>query len=113
MRTSTAVPCPTSAATSSNCPSAGRCTDGTNSGTASGKASARKRQGIGSISKAAPTSPESWAQPGATGTVQTAPGQLPSHARPAHSRCTTQAPSHHSGVATMPFGAITIERPVS
>ena len=68
VRTSTEVPCPTSSASRSNWPSAGRSRGGSSSASASSGASARTRHGSGSTSSTAPTRPASCAHSGATGT---------------------------------------------
>ena len=72
---------------------------------ASGSASRRARQGSGRIASAAASSPASWAQAGAAGTVCTAPGMPASRARKASSPCTAMAPSDHSGEARLPSRA--------
>ena len=105
MRSSTAVPCPTSTATSSNCPSAGRGGCGHSNGHASGSASKRSLNGNGATSNAAASSPAACAQSGATGTTQTAAGHDASHASKATSPCTSAAATVHNAGSRLPSSA--------
>jgi len=57
------------------------------------------------MSTHAASSPAACAHAGATAADHIPPGPCVSHARPAHSRCTTHAPSDHSGAASTPSSA--------
>ena len=106
VRTSTAVPWPTSAASTSNRPVGGHGTGGRSSGSTSGTASARSRHGSGTPPAARRQQARQRAQSGAAGTVQTAPGQAASHASARTSRLHHPSrPAYHSGGSSTPSSA--------
>ena len=102
----TALPCPTSAATSSNCPAAGRSRGGSSKGSTSGSALRRTRHGKGVISSTAASKPPNCAHHGATPADHTTAGDCASQARKPPSIDTSQAPMLHSGDATAPSSAM-------
>ncbi len=102
MRTSTAVPWPTSAATSSKRPGAGRAAKGHSRGSSIGAASSRTRQGKGSIRTAPPASPATSAQAGGVATCTLASGQRASQASSHSKGFNADAASCQSGGNAMP-----------
>ena len=105
MRSSTAVPWPTSAATNSNWPSGGRDTAGHSSGSIKGTAKARNRHGNGSSASSAANTPQATAQGGAAAAVHTAPGHAASHCKGMHSPCTSHAATVQNGASQTPSKA--------
>lgn len=105
MRTSAALPWPTSASVTSIWPSPGRDCGGSKSAAISGSASARSRHGSGEISNTAPSRPAACAHAGAAPAVQTAPSVAASQPKHTIRACTSQAPACHSGGASMPSKA--------
>ena len=105
VRTRTAVPWPTSSASSSKLPASTGSGWGISKGNVSGKASSRARQGTGMISNAAPDKAAIWAQAGAAGKDHTAPG---SAARPLNALIRPEvnvAANAQSGAAKTPSKA--------
>ena len=105
VRTSTALPWPTSAASSSNCPGTGRGDCHSNTGTNNGTPKARTGQGNRKASSAPPNTPATPAHSGAAGSHSAAPGQEASHCSTATSGCTAAPASCHSGAHRVPSKA--------
>lgn len=102
VRTSTALPCPTSAASTSNSPAAGRGACHSSTGSRSGRPSARSAQGSRIASSTPPATPAAAIQAGAAATETVAQGQAASQPSSSPSIRTAQAARSHSGGARLP-----------
>ena len=105
MRSNTAVPWPISAATISNCPGGGGCTGGASSGSISGRAHARSRQGSGATARNPPSRPQATAHGGAAAAFQTTHGTEASTCKAAIRPCTSAASRAHKGGSSRPASA--------
>src|SRR3990167_8292459 len=102
VRTSTALPCPMSAASNSNCPGAARAGSQSNTGNISGMPSTRQRQGNRMATKPPPSTPATAHHNGAAATLREASGQWASHCKNAASSPTDPAATSQMGAYSTP-----------